>query len=290
MKQKVSKKPCLPGVPTAAHRQPAFTSMRTNQAIGRKRVSENVVAIRSSMLLDPISLVATMAHELGHVILLGGNFLTHDTPDQEPMTDLLTGFTGLGIFIANSAARFMQFQDDRRAGWSTQRLGYLPEPVFGYALAKFARERGEHKPPWAKHLSANLRSDFNQSLRVAHAESTVCSNCGTDRLMCGRGISFHGTTEPAVRVKFEFQTDPVEIKQSVSVEGSADVAPRRSKPRLYGSFAGATIFPCEYSSRPEKPPVKCMARSSSKPCDAAIPRWNFSAWAETACAPPDAIR
>jgi len=76
------------------------------------------------MLLDPMSLVATMAHELGHVILLGGNLLTHDTPDQEPMTDLLTGFTGLGIFTANSAARFMQFQDDRRApdgrpnGWA----------------------------------------------------------------------------------------------------------------------------------------------------------------------------
>ncbi len=123
-----------------------------------------VVAIRSSMLRDPMSLVATVAHELGHVVLLGGNLLRHDTPDHEPMTDLLTVFLGLGIFTANSAARFKQFQDDRRIGWSTQRLGYLPEPVFGYALAKFAIERGEHKPHWARHLSPNVRSDFKNSL------------------------------------------------------------------------------------------------------------------------------
>src|SRR5215469_13292482 len=123
MKQKVSKKPCLPGVPTAAHRQPAFTSMRTNQAIGRKRVSENVVAIRSSMLLDPISLVATMAHELGHVILLGGNFLTHDTPDQEPMTDLLTGLRvwafSLQIQPRDSCSfRMIGAPDGRPNGWA----------------------------------------------------------------------------------------------------------------------------------------------------------------------------
>lgn len=105
-----------------------------------------VVAIRSTMLKDPMSLVATVAHELGHVILLGGNLMSPTTKDHEPMTDLLTVFLGPGIFIANSAARFKQFQTDRKIGWSTQRLGYLPEPVFGYALAKFAAERSERKP------------------------------------------------------------------------------------------------------------------------------------------------
>jgi hypothetical protein len=33
-------------------------------------------------------------------------------PAHEPMTDLLTVFLGLGIFTANSAARFQQFQND----------------------------------------------------------------------------------------------------------------------------------------------------------------------------------
>lgn len=156
---------------------PAWRSDGTAGAAGfyvhaheRSPVSEEAdsrmtVAIRSSGLKDPMSLVATMAHELGHVILLGGNIMRHDTSDHERMTDLLTVFLGLGIFTANSAARFRQFQDNRRSGWSTQRLGYLSEPVFGYALAKFAIERDEHKPRWRRHLSTNVRSDFEQSVR-----------------------------------------------------------------------------------------------------------------------------
>ncbi len=135
------------------------------RGVSEETKSRTVVAIRSSMLRDPMSLVATMAHELGHVILLGGNLMTHETQDHEPMTDLLTVFLGLGIFTANAAATFRQFQDNRRAGWSTQRLGYLPEPVFGYALAKFAIERDERNPDWARHLSTNVRSDFKQSMR-----------------------------------------------------------------------------------------------------------------------------
>jgi len=126
--------------------------------------SRVVVAVRSTMLKDPMSLVATVAHELGHVILLGGDLMSTETPDHEPMTDLLTVFLGLGIFTANCAARFKQFQDDRRIGWSTQRLGYLPERVFGYALAKFAIERND-KAQWARHLTPNVRSDFKQSRR-----------------------------------------------------------------------------------------------------------------------------
>jgi len=123
-----------------------------------------VVAIRSTQLKDPLALVATVAHELGHVILLGGRLMYPETPDHEPLTDLLTVFVGLGIFTANSAARFKQYQEERRIGWSMQRLGYLPEEVFGYALAKFAMERGEEKVRWAKHLTPNVRAYFKRSM------------------------------------------------------------------------------------------------------------------------------
>ena len=122
-----------------------------------------VVAIRGTQLKDPLSLVATVAHELGHVILLGGGLMDSKTPDHEPMTDLLTVFLGLGIFTANSAGRFKQYQEDRRIGWSMQRLGYLPEEVYGSALAKFAAGRGENKPVWIKHLSTNVRVYFKRS-------------------------------------------------------------------------------------------------------------------------------
>lgn len=122
-----------------------------------------VVAVRSTQLNDPMSLVATVAHELGHAILLGGELIDPKTPDHEPLTDLLTVFLGLGIFTANSAARFLQFQDERKQGWSMKRLGYLPEEVYGYALAKFAAERGEDRPEWVRHLSTNVRAYCKRS-------------------------------------------------------------------------------------------------------------------------------
>jgi hypothetical protein len=124
-----------------------------------------VVAVKASQLKDPLALVATLAHELCHVILLGQGLMDRNEEDMEPMTDLATVFLGLGIFTANSAARFQQHDDGHKQGWSTSRLGYLPEPLFGYALAKFARERNEWKPEWAKHLTANVAGDFRKSLK-----------------------------------------------------------------------------------------------------------------------------
>ncbi len=43
------------------------------------------------------------------------------------------------------------------------RLGYLPEPVFAYALARFAQLRAEERPDWAAHLNTNLKTWFKDS-------------------------------------------------------------------------------------------------------------------------------
>jgi len=122
-----------------------------------------VIAVRSSKLKNPLAVVATMAHELAHVILLGGNLVDRESQDMEPLTDLTTVFLGLGIFTANAAAQFEQHQDGRSQGWSMQRLGYLSEEMYGYALAKFAFERGEKQPDWKKYLSTNVAAYFKRS-------------------------------------------------------------------------------------------------------------------------------
>lgn len=125
--------------------------------------NQMLVALRSTQLRDPLSLVATIAHELGHVILLGGGLLNPQTPDHEPLTDLLTVFLGLGIFNANASGQFKQYQQEGKHGWSTKRLGYLPQQAYGYALAKFANERGENKPAWEKYLCTNVRAYYKSS-------------------------------------------------------------------------------------------------------------------------------
>jgi hypothetical protein len=130
---------------------------------GKSDEEHPLIAISRSSLKDPLLAVATLAHELGHVILLDGGHLQRDAEDMEPMTDLLTVYLGLGLFTANASRRFLKFQEERKQGWSMHLLGYLPEAVFAYALARFAWERGEEKPAWEEHLSTNLKVYFRKS-------------------------------------------------------------------------------------------------------------------------------
>jgi hypothetical protein len=122
------------------------------------------IALDEALLKDPMALVAVLAHELGHMILLRPGLVKRDEADMEPLTDLLTVFLEFGIFTANSAFRFKQYTDYQRQGWVAGRIGYLSEEEFGYALARFAFERGEKKLEWRKHLSTNVAGYMKRSL------------------------------------------------------------------------------------------------------------------------------
>ncbi len=126
----------------------------------RKRRGNHVVSLESSQTADPMNLIATIAHELGHVRLLGEGRLHSGYEDHEPLTDLLTVFLGMGVFTGNAVFSFRQWADNLSQGWQTERRGYMTEEMFGYALASFAWVRGESKPEWSKYLKGNVRSYF----------------------------------------------------------------------------------------------------------------------------------
>jgi hypothetical protein len=123
-----------------------------------------VIALDASGLSEPANLVATICHELGHVLLLADARIPRNTPDSEPLTDLLTAYFGAGIFTANSAFQFSQWQSHSHQGWKVSRSGYLSEEVWGYALACYAWYRGETKPAWRRHLRSNIFYYFDDSL------------------------------------------------------------------------------------------------------------------------------
>lgn len=127
----------------------------------QKRRDKFVVSLESSQLTDPMCLVGTIAHELGHVRLLGEGRVHGGFEDHEPLTDLLTVFFGLGIFTANSAFSF----DGSSQGWHAQRRGYLDEGMFGYALALFALMRGERNPAWSKYLEGSVSTFFKNGMK-----------------------------------------------------------------------------------------------------------------------------
>ncbi len=130
-----------------------------------RRDGKYAISLNMDQTSNPEMLVATIAHELGHVILLGEGRLDPDHPDHEPITDLLTVFYGLGIFNANTTIIFEQWTNSQYQGWQVGGSGYLSEEMFGYALALFAVIRDEQKPEWAQHLNTNVRSFFKSSLK-----------------------------------------------------------------------------------------------------------------------------
>jgi len=126
---------------------------------------KTTIWIETSVLEDPLVLVATLAHELAHARLLGEGRLSAEAQDHEPLTDLLTVFLGLGVFTANSAVRSLSYHAGNWEGWRISRHGYLSAPIYGYALAIFALLRNETRPAWRSHLSADVRHAMQKGLR-----------------------------------------------------------------------------------------------------------------------------
>jgi hypothetical protein len=136
-------------------------TLRSRGAAGHYRQVNGRAVIGVDQTLAPNRLIATVAHELAHVRLLGERRITTDRADHEPLTDLLTVYLGLGIFTAN--ARFDHSTDN--AWRTTSTLGYLTEPMFGYGLACHAWQRAEPRPDWLRYVDTNPRAYAQRGLR-----------------------------------------------------------------------------------------------------------------------------
>lgn len=125
-----------------------------------RRVGENfVIKIDRTGLDRPMDLIGTMAHELAHARLLGENRIDPEIYDNELLTDLTAVFLGFGIFLANSP-RAWQSQMTKWPGTDVKKPEYMSMPMYAYALAHLAWFRGEHRPPWARHLNFHARPEF----------------------------------------------------------------------------------------------------------------------------------
>ncbi len=107
-------------------------------------------------------MVAVMAHELAHVLLLGDNKISRDIEKMEPLTDLMTVFCGFGVFSSNAA--YTRSVD--HSGWMESSHGYLTQRDYGFALAVFAWIRNEKDPIWRRELTKNVRVFMGDSLWV----------------------------------------------------------------------------------------------------------------------------
>lgn len=138
----------------------------SSYALGTFSVDGNTPVIRydPNLLRNPDALVATYAHELAHLLI-------HDLGDppggealHEHATDCLAVYLGFGVFLANSARHFEQFQEAGMMGWRSQASGYLSEQALVTLLAMFER-LFPAKQSGVSHLKPYLQSDFAKAAR-----------------------------------------------------------------------------------------------------------------------------
>lgn len=124
-----------------------------------KTIEGTIISIEEEQLKNPVSLIATISHELAHYILLGEN---RTEENDEYLTDLTAVFYGFGIFIGNSRFTFSSFKTSDGFGWESSGQGYLPEQIIAYALAWLSKERKENVD-YSKFLKKSLKKHFDQS-------------------------------------------------------------------------------------------------------------------------------
>jgi len=140
------------------------TGYQTNHALGKYREkgrNKYEIGIELQQLKNPVGLIATLAHELSHLVLLGEGRL--DQNDEE-LTDLNCIALGFGIFISNSIFSFQQWQGSSHQGWQASRQGYIPEQVASYSMALFNNYQN-NQTDWYKHLDKSVAKQYRKNIK-----------------------------------------------------------------------------------------------------------------------------
>lgn len=125
------------------------------------------IRVERNELEDRLDLVATLAHELGHLFGFVRLRCAEAPPlDNEPLTDLISTLHSGGYFACEASHRFVN--KSLGMGWHIQgwnRSGYLSQPELSFALALFLAIREIPFDTVSRHLSLNPREWVRQSLR-----------------------------------------------------------------------------------------------------------------------------
>ncbi len=143
------------------------TYTRSDAASSYRKVGRNArISLNPTLGQHPLLLLATIARVLAYDRLVTGKARTVSR-DSQLVAELLTVFLGFGVITANAAFEYSHTTDENslRGRWSASRLGLLTEPMYGYALARYAMMRGEPRPDWARFLDSNPRAYLKKGVR-----------------------------------------------------------------------------------------------------------------------------
>lgn len=139
----------------------------TFQIVGEDGVEKVVITYNPSLAADTGAMVATFAHELAHYLMASARTPPPGGWDlHELHTDLAAVWLGFGVFLANSARNFSQFQSGGEMGWSFRRQGYLSEGALVTGLVLCQRLAGRDPAELEPYLKDYLRTDLRKAVRA----------------------------------------------------------------------------------------------------------------------------
>jgi hypothetical protein len=121
--------------------------------------------LAESHLSDVHGVIATLAHELAHHLLLGSRYLTEEEYDHEYLTDLVTAYLGFGVFAANCTVREQSRTFGRFHWWQTKKQGYLPARVYGWVLSLVSYLVGANGDSFADYLRLDAQTPYRQGMK-----------------------------------------------------------------------------------------------------------------------------
>lgn len=140
-----------------------------------------VVTYAADQADHPVSLVATLAHELAHCLMSTAATSPPGGWDiHELTTDLTAVFLGFGIFLGNSARTSRAFTEFDQQGWETRGQGYLSERALMTALAISETLAGRDPLAAAPHLKPYLAKDLKLAARYAASRDLAADMAAID--------------------------------------------------------------------------------------------------------------
>ncbi|SFS09050.1 hypothetical protein SAMN05216570_2505 [Dyella sp. OK004] len=145
----------------------------------RATKSGALITYHPRQLGDPMSLVATFAHELAHYRTAG---FEEPPPGGweiwEPATDLGAVFLGFGLFLANSRFNFSQHSDGQTMGWSWRQQGYVSEPEVLHMHAILSVLLDSPCGETLRYLKPALRGIYKRVYREVRGAADVLERLG----------------------------------------------------------------------------------------------------------------
>lgn len=123
----------------------------------------------ADQLGDPLGLVGSMAHEIGHAFRRSHRLEHRDRAMEEKLTDVTTVYLGFGVLTVATSARFLTTSHaNLGSSYAHKRQGYLAPHEMAFMLASQLVLRGyapEVIGHYAKSLTANQRATIHAARR-----------------------------------------------------------------------------------------------------------------------------